>query len=1851
MTQVRSFSGLAWVGHELGVVIRKARDALEEYVEGGGESSVLMPAVDHLSQVRGVLQMLQLFGVARLAEEMQVSAAALGQATLGNPQETAEALMLAMIQLPDYLEKLEGGGEDIPLLLLPAINDLRGSRGAPPLSEADLLISGLIQSVEAGGRSEEASSRLQVLAHQARPRLHKALLAWFRGPNPEYGIQTLGEVFGELAQQAQGEPLLRGMIRAAQAVTEGLIEGSISSDNRVKGLVGRVDRTIKQLEEQGVRAAAEGVPPQELQDLLRLVAAAPSNNALIAAVQADYGLARIFPSDAALAAGRRRMLAPRAAMVGFRAVAVKELLLIKDTLDLFMRSGRDQIAELLELTVPVRRLANTLEMTGLEDLSRRLRERAEDLQSIGSGAAPAEDALLMRIASDLLFVESSLDNMLQVAEDDAEVAGEVSTVPRGEMRGLVVRTLQESAVDMAKAKEAIIAYIAAPANKRPLEVTPALFHGIAGALRVIAHGEAANLLDQISRFIQQTLLNRSLAPDQHILDALADSITSLEYYMEAVADDRVDAADILGIAVGALKRLLLQGEVEEPAAFPPLTAVPKAGPARVSEAQQEREGEPAEISALSAPSAVPLDTEILEIFLEEAREEESVIQEFFRRWRSDLSDTEALTTFRRSFHTLKGSGRLAGAMAIGDYAWAVENLLNRIIDQTLPVSDEVLAYLDRVIEVLPELIEAQEQGRPPRVDVGDFVQRAGELLEQRAGGVGAVIPIEQEVSPPSEFKMEPLLVEEEIGESESETIEFTVEDSELRDIFETESREHLAVLQTSIAGCAGQEAPYPFDEELVRALHTLAGSARMAGIEPIALVAKALERQALPLQEQGLGADALFLGLLSEGTTSIEAMVDALAQRKEQIPDYRDLVARIGTYSAGSAALAAEEEVIRLPEQEVEEIFVEGSPEEQIADPGGMERRGPTETLTGEEVELSLPEIQEEPGVLARGIAAETERSEAMESAQLRETEEEIPLVLEDLTAPLPGEVELPEAAQAPSIAEDWEKQLAAAYRGEQAVLDEAELPLSPPEQESSPVVEEVAEPIPLTTGMAAPPVAVGEDFEELAGDRELQEIFLEEAQDLLQQLDAQLRTWSSTPEDQVVPVQIKRFLHTLKGGARLAGIRSIGDLSHALETLLDGFTPERVRSHTALFPLAQRALDRLSDQVDAVRYGSPVARAQALIDELEYVHADLTGQAAPVPVVGEVEVPQPVEVIKAAAPAAPSQPAQEQVRVRADLLNRLVNNAGEISIYRARLEQQNTVLGFNLGELEQTVTRLHDQLRQMEIETEAQILYRFERDREEGRELTEQQLDPLELDRFSTIQQLSRSLMETVNDLGSIRNLLEDQQSESETLLLQHSRISHDLQDGLLRTRMVPFTQLVPRLRRVVRQTAASLGKRAELSVFGAEGEMDRNILDRMVAPMEHVLRNAVGHGIELPEERRSAGKDEAGKISIYLSREGNDVLIVVTDDGAGLNLAAIRKRAVEKGLLEPDVHMDDDDLMQLVLEPGFSTVKEVTQISGRGVGTDVVVSEVKQLGGSLEIASQPGRGTSFSVRLPFTLAITQALLVGLADEMFAVPHPTMEGVVRIGAAELGRCYEGQQTNFQYAGHDYQVRYLGALLGISPPSIPEGRRWLPLLLVRSGEHRVAIQVDQVIGNRQIVMKSVGVQLSTVRWISGGTILGDGRVALILDVSALVRLDVVQTAQATAALGKGPIERPVQVMVVDDSITVRKVTTRLLKRHNMDVLTAKDGVDAVAQLQEQRPDVMLLDIEMPRMDGYELARHMRNSAELRHIPIIMITSRSGEKHRNIALSLGVKRYLGKPYQEGDLLDNIYGVLAESEAEA
>ena len=638
-------------------------------------------------------------------------------------------------------------------------------------------------------------------------------------------------------------------------------------------------------------------------------------------------------------------------------------------------------------------------------------------------------------------------------------------------------------------------------------------------------------------------------------------------------------------------------------------------------------------------------------------------------------------------------------------------------------------------------------------------------------------------------------------------------------------------------------------------------------------------------------------------------------------------------------------------------------------------------------------------------------------------------------------------------------------------------------------------------------------------------------------------------------------------------------------------------------------------------------------------------------------KVPQPPVTITPEPPAAETPPAparkptrpaatqrggesrQEFARIDADLLEDLLNAAGEISIYHSRLNQQISSIEFHLEEMEQTVARLREQLRKLEMETEAQIMHGHQDT------LVAQDFDPLELDRYSNIQQLSRALAESASDMDSLKGLLQNLTSEADTLLVQQSRVTAELQDGLMRTRMVPFQRHVPRLTRLVRQVAAEAGKRAELAVEGASGELDRQVLDKMLPPFEHMMRNAVVHGIEDPQARQAAGKPATGRITIRLRREGAEMVIDVADDGAGLDVDSIRRKAYEKGLLKADSKVTDDGIMQLILTPGFSTADRVTQSAGRGVGMDVVANEIKQLGGSLQISSVTGQGTNFMIRLPFTLAITQALIVRTGNEIYALPLPTVEGVVRIARAELESLLSESEPHYDYGEQTYRFRHLGMYLGGQSAKLPEDDSYVPVILVRAGEHSAALLVDEMLSSQEIVVKSIGPQLASIRGISGATILGDGSIVLILDINALVRSGA-PVVELKSAAPMPTDERPV-ALVVDDSITVRRVMEKFLERNGLRVMTAKDGIDAISVLQEARPDIILLDIEMPNMDGYEFATHVRNDDRFVEVPIIMITSRVGDKHRARAIEIGVNDYLGKPYQESQLLDAIRRLLEES----
>ena len=793
-----------------------------------------------------------------------------------------------------------------------------------------------------------------------------------------------------------------------------------------------------------------------------------------------------------------------------------------------------------------------------------------------------------------------------------------------------------------------------------------------------------------------------------------------------------------------------------------------------------------------------------------------------------------------------------------------------------------------------------------------------------------------------------------------------------------------------------------------------------------------------------------------------------------------------------------------------------------------------------------------------------------------------------------------------------------------------------------------------------APVVSVSDDEDDLdvmdAIDPDLFPIFEEEAAELMPALGSSLRLWVAHPGQRDPRDQVLRALHTLKGSARLAGALRLGELAHRMESEVEHLGSDNIAA-SDIEELLHR-FDNMQARFDTLRATGGFAPAEAEAEPLAGAREIAVEQ--PLPAVDEAPVARPVPQEEADVPApartaiampvatalSPSRQVSNQaVRVRSQLLDRLVNQAGEVMITRSRLEAELKQLRGSLGDLTGNLDRLRSQLRDIELQAESQMQSRMAQAKD-----TASGFDPLEFDRFTRVQELTRMMAESVNDVATVQRNIHRVVEATEDDLIAQARQTRELQRDLLRTRMVEFEGISDRLYRVVRLAAKESGKQVKLDIVGGSIEMDRGVLDRMTPAFEHLLRNCVAHGVERPEVRTLAGKEATGAIAIHVRHEGNDVSVEFQDDGAGLNLHRIREKAIQQGLIAADQPLSDADAANLIFLPGFSTAAQVTELAGRGIGMDVVRSEVNALGGRIETSTQPGHGTSFKLVLPLTTAVTQVVMVRSGKLAIGVPANLVELVRRATVKEVQQAYNGGA--FEFAGEQLPFFWSGALLQSSTRSTEPQGKTLPVVIFRSAAQRIAVHVDEVLGNQEVVVKNLGPQLSRLPGLAGMTVLASGAVVLIYNPVALTHVYGDQARQMSADSAQPEVleqaGKPVAplmpvapavplVLVVDDSITVRRVTQRLLQREGYRVALAADGLQALERLADELPSVVLSDIEMPRMDGFDLARNIRGDARLAHLPIVMITSRIAEKHREHAKELGVNHYLGKPYSEEELM--------------
>ncbi len=1373
----------------------------------------------------------------------------------------------------------------------------------------------------------------------------------------------------------------------------------------------------------------------------------------------------------------------------------------------------------------------------------------------------------------------------------------------------------------------------------------------------------------------------------------------------AVSDDLADADDSLNLSVDDAEELAESAET----ALPPIEFSPESADvadtfASEDEAAAQEDPAAAPEAPLEAESGDHPDPEIVEIFVEEVGEVLENIDEYLPLWAQTLTVDEPLTEVRRAFHTLKGSGRIVQAAEIGELAWGIENMLNRVIDGTVDPTPQFVDVINEARNLIPTLRDAFEQRKAldlgvmsaiiDRADVlasggtldeapvteapvEDPVQDAEEAVEAQADAeleaVAEQVPTDDI---PSIEDLADLVAEgdaEAVAESAGDATTAEQPDFELADddldevmgdssltLFKTEAQEHLAVLAAENA-----RVPWTLSEPMARAFHTLAGSAAMAGIQEMQLIVEPAYQVVEAFRGQSPSTE--LQTFFQEAEKHLNECLAALSGELDgEWEEPLEFVARADDLMATGSTKPRP--IDQLLDAKVTAAIFEAEAEVNAYLSG--------QTETSVDLQAMLNELAEVARDLNAAPLAElsTALAEAMATAAIAQhMPPTCAVVMQQAYERLIDQ--LNEIAAGSEVAEQSElvAELQSldfspvAVVAEPADEDDAPAEAQDAQPEAEEALHEQPEEAPEAVEAQAPSAdEASQDalVEEIANltevDPDLVQVFFEEAEEINEDLEANIVNWSGERENRLYMENLLRGLHTLKGGARLCGLSRLGDQAHDFESLVIEVQSNERDVDDALFAELNKRFDaitahlaEINKQLDMSEAGATPAPAapeqpaevessdaepEAPVAEVESTVSDVNKIVEAVTAPGtSASTPAPRPAQEADKPQAPAveRQNQEMVRVGSGLLEELVNLAGESSILRARIEQGMSDFTSSLDEMETTIERLREQLRRLEIETETQILHRHERT--DGPQY--ENFDPLEMDRYNQLQQLSRGLSESASDMLDLKETLLYKARESETLLLQQARINTELQEGLMRTRMVPFSRLLPRLRRIVRQVSGELDKEVEFHVQNAEGELDRNLLERMVPPLEHMLRNAVDHGIESTEMRRNFGKAANGRIDLRLTREGGDVVIEISDDGAGIDVESVRAKAIERELMAPNADLTEEEILQFVLAPGFSTAKSVTQISGRGVGLDVVHSEVKQLGGSINIVSRPGKGTRFVVRVPFTVSVNRALMVSVGDDLYAIPLNTIEGIVLLSPDQLQALYTGEGKSFEYAGIPYRVRYLGQYLGREFSRVAAGQASVPMVLVRSGDHAVAIHVDQVQGSREIVVKSLGPQFAGVGGISGATILGDGSVVVILDLLALIRAQHLQSGRRSKPAQ--PSRRgPRCVMVVDDSVTVRKVTSRLLERQGMDVLVAKDGIEAVALLQERRPDIMLLDIEMPRMDGFEVARQVRHDERLGSLPIVMISSRTGDKHKEHASQLGVNKFLGKPFQENELLATI-----------
>ncbi len=1951
---VSDLGPLAWVLDELRKSLDGATKALRRFVRDAElargsnlselDASHLRIARQQLHQAVGALEMVGLSAPAKMLRAMEGLAQKFVQRPELCSEDAANRVERASFALTEYLEGVLKGKTASSVALFPqyrAVLELAGGESGHPADLWPIEWRWLNVPLQPGIEAQSFTTSL-------RGQMDQAVLRVMRTGDRKAARRMSDLCAGLAVGQTQIEP--RTFWAICAAFFEGVALGLCPDDVYTKRAASRVLRQYTSLAK-GDMAISDRLAHDLVFFCSLSVPGADQSAPALKAVRAAYGLERSKPVqyeteqfgrfDPALMVLARKRIA--AAAETWSALAGGDTNRLKVVTEQFGAVSESVIKLHPESGELGRALTRAIDST------------------VRSGAAPVAP-VAMEVATAILYLEAAYDDLdpteANMAERSARLAVRLEHVSAGGQpepleswmeelyRRVSDRQTMGSVVDelrttLAEVEKSLDQFFRNPQDKAPLREVPSQLAQMRGVFSVLGLDQPSLAALRMRASVEQFLVDDidEATARRGIFEKLGNSLGAMGFLIDMLSYQRALAKKLFVYDedLGEFKPLMGRERApDEEVAEPEVVHAPDVAPpaqVAVDPAYDTTQAMSAPIVPAAAPVApvAPVgeelsedEAELIDIFLEEARE---VVQNGLAAVSALVEDPSNLadqTTLRRAFHTLKGSSRMVGLNEFGEAAWSFEQLFNNWLAEQRPASEDLITAASTAMQAFGRWVDDIANHSAGQWNAQDFRKSSDSL---RLSGIWIPL-VTPDASAPQLVVPAPEVVE--AAEEPVAEEALTRPEPEANPV-EEEARPDFASTQTF--GFENTQAfPHDSKPESEKAFQgatevtevdfgdfdfgDLSGAAKHGPVREEPAVPVAVEE---PVDVAFEPAVEEFAAVEVDVPQDGYALLDAESVEPEAqpvpVPELADDLSVVESLLAEPEPVVEPEPVAPVLEAPVDELelavpevlvapeapVVVEEIDEQVKVIGHLRLSIPLYNVYLNEadewsrrlqVELSewAMELQKPlPDSLVSlahsllgssatvGFTALSEMARALEQAlqhvQLHrqgtpEQAEVFSNAAEDIRRLLHQfaagflkesdagvlaalqtiiETEFP-AATIDSVADTLDDELAIPEVEEQELHMVVDTPPLEAVVLAPAVFEPASVPAPAPLSVVAAPlnIAQAEDDDEIDArdslDDDLFPIFEEEAIELMPQLGTALRQWVGSPDNLKARNEVLRVLHTLKGSARLAGAMRLGEMSHRMESSIEQIGTEQIQQ-VQLEPLLTR-FDGLQATFNALG-GAPVAVEVAPVEILPAATADTAAGATPAVTAAPVRVAP--RGLAAVTPV--RQTAHHSVRVRSQLLDRLVNQAGEVMISRARMEARLTQLRASLTDLTGNLERLRSQLRDVELQSESQMQSRLAQTKDSA-----QAFDPLEFDRFTRVQELTRMMAESVHDVATVQRNLQRSIEGAEDDLIAQGRQARELQRDLLRTRMVEFESISDRLYGVVRQAAKDSGKQVKLDITGGSIEMDRGVLDRMGPAFEHMLRNSVAHGVENAADRVAAGKAPVGTITIHVNQESNDVSVSFSDDGGGLHLDKIRAKAIANGVLSADETLSDSDAANLIFTPGFSTADQVTELSGRGIGMDVVRSEVNALGGRIETATEYGRGTTFKVILPLTTAVTQVVMLRVGEFTIGVPSGLVETVLRTPAAVLEQAY--QRDGFEMAGQILPFFWAGALLQVSAQSTEPQTKTRSVAVFRSAGQRLALHVDEILGNREVVVKNLGPQLAQLPGLAGVSVLASGAVALIYNPVALAAVygdqaralhKSAEVAQAAADSGSqvvaptqtlvGAVNQVPLILVVDDSITVRRVTQRLLKREGYRVALASDGLDALEKLQEEKPTVVLSDIEMPRMDGFDLARNIRGDAKLRDLPIIMITSRIAGKHREHAKELGVDHYLGKPYSEDELL--------------